>query len=69
MTHVKDELLAAKAEGVTYINPQGWLCTKKCSPVIGNMVVYYDYLHTSATYAEYLSLVLEAKVKPLLPTG
>jgi hypothetical protein len=68
-THVADEMAAAKAEGVTYINPQSWLCTKTCSPVVGNMVVYYDTLHASATYAEYLSLVLENALKPLLPAS
>ena len=68
-THVADEEAAARAKGVTYINPQSWLCTKKCSPVVGNMVVYYDNLHASATYAEYLSLLFEAAVKPLLPAG
>jgi hypothetical protein len=68
-THVADEKAAAKAENVTYINPQGWLCTKKCSPVVGNMVVYYDSLHASATYAEYLSLLFADAIKPLLPSG
>lgn len=68
-THVADEKAAAKAEHVPYVNPQSWLCTKKCSPVVGNMVVYYDTLHASATYAEYLSLLFEAAIKPLLPSG
>jgi hypothetical protein len=68
-THVADEEAAAKAEHVTYINPQSWLCTKRCSPVVGNMVVYYDTLHASATYAEYLSLLFERAIKPMLPSG
>ncbi len=38
-------------------------------PIVGNMVAYYDTLHASATYAEYLSLVLEQAIKPLLPPG
>jgi hypothetical protein len=68
-THVADEEAAAKAEKASYINPQSWLCTKTCSPVVGNMVVYYDTLHASATYAEYLSIDLENAIKPLLPAG
>jgi hypothetical protein len=68
-THVADEEAAAKAEKVDYINPQGWLCTKKCSPVVGNMVVYFDILHVTATYAEYLAIDFEDGIKPLLPAG
>lgn len=68
-THVADEEAAAKAEDVPYLNPQSWVCTKKCSPVVGNLVVYYDSWHLSATYAEYLALLLENSVKPLLPAS
>lgn len=66
--HFADEMAAARAQGVAYLNPQSWICTKRiCSPVVGNMVAYYDDMHLSATYAEYLSIVMEAAVKPLLP--
>jgi hypothetical protein len=65
--HFADEMDAAKAQGVPYINPQSWICTKKvCSPVVGDMVAYYDDMHLSATYAEYLSIVMEAAITPLL---
>lgn len=65
--HVTAEMAAATAEGVTYINPQPWLCTSKvCSPVIGTMVVYFDNEHVAATYAEYLSGVFGQAVKPLV---
>lgn len=60
------ERAAAKDLHVTYLNPQPWLCTKVCSPVIGNMVAYFDTFHVSATYAEYLSGVWAIALKPLL---
>lgn len=57
--HFAAEQAAAKAESVDYLNPQSWLCTAVCSPIIGNMVAYYDDFHVSATYSEYLSVVWE----------
>jgi hypothetical protein len=62
----KPEMAAATATGSTYINPQPWLCTKKCSPVIGNFVVYFDQGHVTATYAEYLTNLWAPIVKKLL---
>jgi hypothetical protein len=67
-THVAAERAAATAKGVAYLNPQPWLCTTVCSPVIGNMVAYWDNLHVSSTYAEYLSGVWAAALKGLLKT-
>jgi SGNH domain (fused to AT3 domains) len=64
--HFAAEQAAAAAEGVAYIDPQPWLCTNVCSPVIGHMVAYYDTFHVSATYAEYLSGVWASAIKPLL---
>jgi hypothetical protein len=64
--HFAQEKAAAQAEGVAYLNPQPWLCTKICSPVIGNMAVYFDSAHVSATYSEYLTRVWAAALKPLL---
>ncbi len=64
--HFAAEQAAAAAEGVTYNDPQPWLCTTTCSPVIGNMVAYYDTFHVSATYAAYLSGVWASAIKPLL---
>lgn len=58
--HVAAEQTAAAAEDVPYLNPQPWLCAgTECSPVIGNMVAYFDDFHVSATYSEYLSVVWE----------
>jgi SGNH domain-containing protein len=64
--HFAAEMAAAKAEGVRYINPQPWLCTTVCSPVIGTMAAYFDTFHVSSTYAEYLSGVWATALKPLL---
>jgi hypothetical protein len=44
---------------VAYVNPQPWLCTsKKCSPVIGSYVAYWDSFHITVPYAAYLTGVL-----------
>jgi SGNH domain (fused to AT3 domains) len=64
--HFAQEKAAAKAESVPYLNPQPWLCTNVCSPVIGNMGVYFDSAHVSSTYAEYLARLWSAAIKPLL---
>jgi hypothetical protein len=65
--HYADEMQAATATHVTYINPQPWLCTTRCSPIIGKYAAYYNNDHVTATYAAYLSAVFGAAVKPLLP--
>jgi hypothetical protein len=64
--HFAAERAAAAAEHVPYLDPQPWLCTTTCSPVIGTMAAYYDSFHVSATYAEYLSGVWATALKPLL---
>ena len=64
--HFAQERAAALAEKVPYLDPQPWLCTTVCSPVIGKMAAYFDDFHVTATYAEYLSVVWSAAVTPLL---
>lgn len=64
--HFADEIAAAKAMKVPYFNPQPWLCTSVCSPVIGNLVSYYNNEHVSATYAAYLSGVWATALRPFL---
>jgi SGNH domain (fused to AT3 domains) len=64
--HFAAERAAAASQGVPYVDPQGWLCTKTCSPVIGNMVGYFDNLHVTATYAAFLATVFGTALKPLL---
>jgi hypothetical protein len=64
--HVAAERAAAKAEAVAYIDPQPWLCTKTCSPVIGSMAAYFDSLHVTAVYAAYLSIEFQVALKHLV---
>jgi hypothetical protein len=68
--HFAAELAAADAEDVPYVTTQQWLCTTRCSPVVGKLAAYFDQYHVSSTYAEYLSNVwaLELKKLSLLPT-
>jgi hypothetical protein len=66
-THRADEIAAAEAEGVPYLDPQPWLCTTTCSPVVGRYAAMNDAQHVSATYAAYLSIEWEDVLKPLLP--
>lgn len=68
-THLAAEDAAARAENVPYVNPQPWLCTKVCSPVIGKFAAYSDWQHVTATYAAFLSLDWEGVMRPLLARG
>jgi hypothetical protein len=53
--------------GGRYIDPTPWLCTKStCSPIIGGFIPYWDSYHVSVTYAQYLSSVVGAALKPIL---
>jgi hypothetical protein len=53
--HFKAEATAATATHADYVNPTPWMCTTKCSAVVGTMVVASDTGHLTATFAEYLS--------------
>ena len=50
---------AARATGSGYVSVLPWLCTAVCTPVIGNVLVYRNRFHLSATYARLLNGVLE----------
>jgi hypothetical protein len=50
---------AARATGSGYVPVLPWLCGNVCTPVIGNVVVYRNRFHLSATYARMLTGVLE----------
>jgi hypothetical protein len=60
------EKAAAKIRDVRYLSTLQWLCTKTCSPIIGNMIVYLDNWHITATYAASLSQVMATDLAPLL---
>jgi hypothetical protein len=47
---------AAKTAGATIWDPTEWFCTATmCPPIIGNIVVYSDNSHTTATYISWLA--------------
>jgi len=60
------ERAAALAEQVPFVNAQKWLCTRICSPVIGQMIAYCDAFHISNSYATYLARVLQTSLKKVL---
>jgi hypothetical protein len=57
----------ARAAGAGYISVLPWLCTTVCTPVIGNMVVYRNRFHLTATYSRMLTGVLENALFKLAP--
>ena len=55
---------AARATGSEYVSVLPWLCTAicapvVCAPVVGNVLVYRNRFHLTATYARLLTGVLE----------
>ena len=56
--HVAEEKQTAESVGARYVDVTPWFCTSICEPIIGNMIVYRDQYHVSATYANHLSAVL-----------
>jgi hypothetical protein len=60
------ERAAANVKDVRYLSTLQWLCTTTCSPIIGNMIVYLDNWHITATYAASLSQVIATDLAPLL---
>jgi hypothetical protein len=67
LAHSGAEKTAVIATRAGYINPVQWLCdAKTCSPIVGNMVVYWDWSHLTATYSSYLSHVMGTRIKTYL---
>lgn len=53
-----------------WINPIQWMCHgQECAPIIGNMVVYLNWSHITATYSEFLSRVMGTRIKAFLPAN
>lgn len=61
---VAAEEAAATATATPYVDPQPWLCDAVCSPIVGNYIVYWDNLHVTATYSEYLATVFADAITP-----
>lgn len=64
--HAQAERAAASHGGATYVNVVPWFCSATCTPIIGNMVVYFDAYHITKTYATFLSGALESALRPLM---
>ena len=63
--HFSAERAAAAAAHVTYLNPETWLCTTVCSPVVGKYAVFFDQFHLTATYAAFLAGVFGTALRHL----
>jgi peptidoglycan/LPS O-acetylase OafA/YrhL len=63
------ELLAVTKVGGRYIQTTPWFCSRVCTAVVGNHVVYMDQLHMTATYAQYLATVMGQALSPSMVGG
>jgi hypothetical protein len=53
-------LAAPRSPGVTLVDMNGFICPQdRCSPIVGNVLVYRDKHHLTATYAATLAPTLE----------
>jgi peptidoglycan/LPS O-acetylase OafA/YrhL len=53
-------LAAMRSPGVTMVDMNGFICpADRCSPIVGNVLVYRDKHHLTATYAATLASALE----------
>jgi peptidoglycan/LPS O-acetylase OafA/YrhL len=60
------ERSVAEAAGAAFIDVTPWFCGAICSPIIGNMVVYTNDYHITATYARHISGELERVLQPIV---
>jgi peptidoglycan/LPS O-acetylase OafA/YrhL len=60
---------AASATGTPLIDLTGYFCSDVCPPIIGNVLVYRDSHHMTATYSASLAGPLGARLTPLLPAS
>ena len=63
------EHLDVASVGGRYITTTPWFCSRVCTAVIGNHVVYMDQLHITATYARYLATVMGEALRPSMVDG
>lgn len=56
------ERRAAQHSGAAYVDVAPWFCAQACSPVIGNMDVYFDAEHVAVGYTMFLEGVLAPAV-------
>lgn len=61
------ERAVARAEAITLIEPQLWVCpTDPCPAIINNILVYFDPSHMTATFSQSLSGRLGTEIKKAL---
>jgi hypothetical protein len=60
------EATAAQNRQATYISAIPWFCSATCTAVVGNMIVYNDTQHSTATYIRYLAGALDEALQPVI---
>jgi hypothetical protein len=56
----------AEANGIAFVDVTEWFCREACSPVIGNVVVYTNDYHVTATYVRRLFDEFQAVFQPIV---
>ena len=58
---------AAEANGAAFVATSDWLCGETTCPVVlGDLLMYRDDNHITATASQYLTPFVEAAIAPLL---
>jgi hypothetical protein len=65
-THESELAAVAKSTGALYVPVTQWFCSKSCTAVVANNVVYGDGAHITSVYAEYLWGALMTALQPVL---
>jgi SGNH domain (fused to AT3 domains) len=65
-SHEAAEREAARAAGASFINVLPWVCTARCSPVIGPFLVYLNQAHLDVAYVTFLSKVMTSAIRRVL---
>ncbi len=65
-TYNDSEESAASAAGATFVDPTAWFCGAVCTAVVGNIQVYSNDYHVTATYSLFIAPLLQAAIEPLM---
>ncbi|MFW8744990.1 SGNH hydrolase domain-containing protein, partial [Mesorhizobium japonicum] len=57
---------ATAATGTPLIDLTGYFCTTRCAPIIGNVLVYRDSHHITASFARAMTPALSRRLVPIL---
>lgn len=58
------EKAAAKATHSLFVKTIPWLCSSRCSPIIGTYLSHYDQGHLAVPYAQWLAGVFQSAITP-----